>query len=440
MEEKKINNQENYDPMTCTNIDHNDQEFVIFKFSDKINEILQCFDCNTEDNENNKKISINQIKKFSVTKINNFPPIKDPKKSKELRKALEICSQEKLKQFRENIINLIEGHYQKVNQDLYNFLLQSKKAVIQQFENFLEFPDISGFYDIEPLKKALDQFQNKIINLEELFDIQLKMKKEYECEKKSQIVFNMEKKQKEIENQVDQLKENLNQKAQIFKQDIVIDDRQIKNIEDQIRTNQNNQNQQSLQQNNKKLNKQNIEQFQFFKSNYLNSEKSQIDFKKKIIFAESNQFQFAHSESLDKNKSYHLKIKIKINPIIGYNKQLYFYLIGSNDKDNDWDDQNYISFKDQYGFSRPGNGNDYIQEGQDFCQFWENKESILNLVINFDQQLFELYDEQKNCYVKNIINQKKIDGELMIGIKCRIYKSLLRFGEIELKIKDIKCY
>ncbi|KRX06655.1 hypothetical protein PPERSA_13134 [Pseudocohnilembus persalinus] len=217
VEDKKPDNLEIYEPMICKNDEHDDQQYIVFKFSENINKILQCLSCCIEDNKNNNKIGIDQLMKFPVTKINNFPPMKDPNKSKEFRKALEICSQEKLKQFRENIMSLIEGHYQKVNQDLNNFLLQSKKAVIQQFENFLVFPDISGFYDIEPLKKALDQFQNKIINLQGLFDIQLKMKKEYECEKKSQIVLNMVKKQNDIENQIKNLRKNLDDRAQIFK-------------------------------------------------------------------------------------------------------------------------------------------------------------------------------------------------------------------------------
>ncbi|KRW99381.1 hypothetical protein PPERSA_02493 [Pseudocohnilembus persalinus] len=260
----------NSQPMNCKNEEHFQQQFIFFKFSEKIDEILQCMSCNSEDPQVDKKIIIDQILKFPSSKIQNFPPLKNQKNCKQIQKIMENFTKDKIKQFKEYVNTQINNYYQKINQDITQVILQSKKDVLQQFENIMEFTDVSEFYDISPVKEMIQKYQNNDIDLEQLFEQQLKMKKSFEDEKKFNMAINQERVQNEVQNLIQNLKVQLDEKIGIFKERIVINTEAIKKYKQEIQDAQ----QELLQQN-----RGNQQQIQFFKSNHYDNQKQQIEIK-----------------------------------------------------------------------------------------------------------------------------------------------------------------
>ncbi|KRX01667.1 hypothetical protein PPERSA_03751 [Pseudocohnilembus persalinus] len=369
----------NSQPMNCKNEEHFEQQFVFFKFSEKIGEILQCMSCNSEDLQNDKKIIIDQILKFPSSKIQNFPPLKNQKNCKQIQKIMENFTKEKIKQFKEYVKTQINNYYQKINQDITQVLLQSKKDVLQQFENILEFTNVSEFYDIAPVKEMIEKYQKNDIDLKQMFEQQLKMKKSFEDEKKFNIAINQEKIQNEVQNLIQNLKVQLDEKWGFLK-------KKFRRIEINDKT--------------------------------------------------KEQFKLVNSELLNKNKTYHFKMKINFHQ--AKKQELAFFLLGSNYKDYDyWLNQNCIAINNFQGNCFAGNGEREIVEGQRFNDFWEDDVSILNVVFNYQEKLFEVFDDQRKGYVKNVINQNKINGDkVMLGILfIQNYQS-----KIDLSIVDIQQY
>ncbi|KRW99970.1 hypothetical protein PPERSA_00137 [Pseudocohnilembus persalinus] len=405
----------NSQPMNCQNGEHFQQQYVYFKFSEKIGEILQCMSCNSQDIQNDKKIIIDQILKFPSSKILNFPPLKNQKNCKQIQKIMENFSKEKIKQFKEYVNTQINNYYQKLSQDLNQVLLQSKKDILQQFENILEFTNISEFYDIAPVKEMIEKYQKNDIDLEQLFEQQLKMKKSFEDENKFNIAINQEKIQNEVQNLIQNLKVKLDEKIGIFKERIVINTEAIKKYKQEI-------------------------QIQFYKSNYQYNKKQLIKILNNSRRIEIDnkfgpQFKYVYSEGLEKNRTYHFKMKINFQESLEYN--LGFVLLGLNDKDNGWGGQNYIFINDINRNCGAGNGEREIVEGQRFSDFWEDDVSILNVVFNYQEKLFEVFDDQRKGYVKNVINQNIINGDkLVLGIDfCQ-----LLYSKVDISIVDIQQY
>ncbi|KRW99967.1 hypothetical protein PPERSA_00134 [Pseudocohnilembus persalinus] len=395
----------NNQPMNCKIDEHFQQQYYFFKFSEKIGEILQCMNCNLEDPQNDKKIIIDQILKFPSSKILNFPPLKNQKNCKQIQKIMQNFTKDKIKQFKEYVNTQINNYYQKLSQDINQVLLQSKKDVLQQFENILEFTNVSEFYDIAPVKEMIEKYQKNDIDLEQLFDQQLKMKESLEDEQKFNIAINQEKIQNEVQNLIQNLKVQLDEKIGIFKERIVINTQRIKKYKKEI---------QDVQQEKPQQNQENQYQIQFYKSNNPYNLKQEIEIK---------------------NNSRRIKMKINFQESLEYN--LGFVLLGLNDKDNGWGGQNYIFINDINRNCGAGNGEREIVEGQGFIDFWEDDVSILNVVFNYQEKLLEVFDDQRKGYVKNVINQNIIKGDkVVLGIYFyQNYKS-----KIDLSIVDIQQY
>ncbi|KRX07474.1 hypothetical protein PPERSA_11023 [Pseudocohnilembus persalinus] len=450
--------------MTCLKNEHYHQQFQFFKFTENLEEMLQCFSCFNEDPQLNKKISIDQILKFPVSKIQNFPPLKDQDKDKQVRQIMEDFTQEKIKKFKEYIKKQIEQHYeQKIK-----ILNQSKKDVIIKFEQIMEFTDVSQYYNIDQLKAAINQYKNKQMNLEELFQEQLKMKKDFECEKKCKVMFFNQQKQEQIINQINILKQQLDQKFKTFTDEkIKINIQELRNIQrniDQALLNKSNQHQQHLQyyqykyleylsnlQDKQHLQHQQCQQqflqdyqIQFHKSNYQANKKDEI----KIQHNHTNKIKIEidnktkdhlpkkiYSDGLDKNKTCHFKIKVNFHQQKDYS--LFFCLIGSQDKDKSWLNQNFIELNDGVSIDFAGNGGNNIIKGQKFVDFWKDGETVLNIVLNVNEKLFEIYDGQRKGYVKNFIDQSKIKGEqVMLGMLFYKYTQ----QKIDLEIYDVQVF
>ncbi|KRW99386.1 hypothetical protein PPERSA_02498 [Pseudocohnilembus persalinus] len=421
----------NSQPMNCKKDEHFEQQYQFFKFSEKIGEILQCMSCNSEDLQNDKKIIIDQILKFPSSKIQNFPPLKNQKNCKQIQKIMENFTKDKIKQFKEYVNIQINNYYQKINQDITHVLLQSKKDVLQQFENILEFTNVSEFYDIASVKKMIQKYQKNDIDLNQMFEQQLKMKKSFEDEKKFNIAINQEKIQNEVQNLIQNLKVQLDEKIGIFKKRIVINTEAINIYKQEI---------QDVQQEIHLQNRGNQQQIQFFKSNYKYYQKQKIEIKNNSRRIEIDnktieQLKRVYSEGLEKNRRYHFKMKINFHQ--AKKQELYFFLLGSNDKDNYWQGQNYIVINNFDGSCFALNGEREIVEGQRFDDFWEDDVSILNVVFNYQEKLFEVFDDQRKGYLKNVIHQNKINGDkVVLGID--FFQNY--YSKIDLSIVDIQQY
>ncbi|KRX03274.1 hypothetical protein PPERSA_03389 [Pseudocohnilembus persalinus] len=443
--------------MICTKKDHYHQQFVYFKFTDKIEEMLQCFSCNPEDSQFNKKISIDQILKFPISKIQNFPPLRDQSQDKQIRQIIENSSKEKIQDFKEHVKIQIEQFYKEKIQ----MLIQSKKDVLTQFEQMMEFTDVSELYNIDDLRKSLNQFQNNEIDLEQLFKMQLQIKKEMENEQKSKIMLLMNKKQQEVQNQLNMFNQYLEENVKNLIKGISINSQYLQNIQKNIEDGLNKINQQKLKSTQKNIQQQkNQQQIQFYKLNQAFNKKDEIQIKNngrtiEIDDKTIRQIKQVHTEGLDKNKIYHFKIKINFHQLQQYQQQqnvqqidqqqldilqqkqqqyLAFYIIGSDDKDSYWEGLNSICLNYFDGFCGAFQQECEFVERIKMPRNWKQDETTLNITINYQQQILEIYDDKKKLSMKNIIDQDHINGEqIMLGIFFFQYDK----QKIDLNIIDI---
>ncbi|KRX03275.1 hypothetical protein PPERSA_03390 [Pseudocohnilembus persalinus] len=392
-------NQDEQDPMNCNKKDHFNQKYLYFKFSEKIDEILQCMTCSLDDAQMDKKIIIDQIFRFPVHKIKNFPPLKDNSDKKDIQNTMELFSREKVLKQKEEIKNQLENYYYKIEQNILQSLIQSKKEIMQHLDEMFEFVDISGIYDIEPVKEMLQQYQKKQINLQQFFDQQLEMKKKFDDQKNFKIIINQEENQKEVQTLVDNLKLQMNEIQKNFQENITINTEKIKNYH-QIMN----------------LNSKYIQFYKSFSPDNVQDEikitnksrRIEIDNKTKL------EIKCIHSMNLVKNMKYHIKMKINFHQV--KKQDVTFYLKGSNyqKQNTDITNKNYIYISDEYGQTGAYNNEGNIVQGKNFIDFWQNDETILNVVFDYNEKLFEIYDDQRQGYVKIIIDQDQIKGDKII--------------------------
>ncbi|KRX03266.1 hypothetical protein PPERSA_03381 [Pseudocohnilembus persalinus] len=414
MQKTQPQDQDKQEHLNCKKISHSGQKLIFFKFSENSDQILQCLKCNLDDDKEYNKISIDQILNYPVSKIKNFPPFKDKKDLKEIQNIMENFSKEKIQKFNKELKTEIEDFYNKLEKNINNFLFKSKQEVFQYLEKIQEITDISDFYDIQPVKEMIKQYQNKEINFDQLFQKQLEIKKNFEDEKKFEKTMNQEKNQKEIKNLIENLKQQLDQQLDIFKNNVNQNTEEIKNFS----KNQNN--------------------IKFYKSNFSGNSKEEIEIQnngRKIQLSKTVlDPKIVHTNNLDKNKTYHFKIKINFHQ---QNYQyLGFFMIGSNDADKHLGNQNFVCLNN-VDENCAGGGESKIFEGQNFTDFWKNDETILNVVLNYQEKLLEIYDDDKQAYVKNTIDQKNVNGDhIMLGIlACQFHEE-----KIDLSVTDILVY
>ncbi|KRW98629.1 hypothetical protein PPERSA_02777 [Pseudocohnilembus persalinus] len=127
-------------------------------------------------------------------------------------------------------------------------------------------------------------------------------------------------------------------------------------------------------------------------------------------------FKVVHSEALEKIKTYLFKLKIDFHQQI--NQYLSFCILGLDDKDSDWQGQNFILFTNEEGKCGTDNCMSEMVAGEKFEDFWKDNETILNVVLNYQEQIFEIYDDQRKGYIKNCINQNAIKSKnVILGIE-----------------------
>ncbi|KRX03206.1 hypothetical protein PPERSA_07034 [Pseudocohnilembus persalinus] len=147
-----------------------------------------------------------------------------------------------------------------------------------------------------------------------------------------------------------------------------------------------------------------------------------------------------YSQILDKYKSYHLKIRIDCkDKILG--QQIVFVLLGSQDKDKDWWNQNRIIVNNLSGNCYANNVIHKVFRGQNFQNFTsffkrDGKESVFYVDFNYNQSVFEVCDEGKKGRIKTVIDKNRVKGDLIFGIQ--LFQSFQ--CEVEFEILEFSCW
>ncbi|KRX01637.1 hypothetical protein PPERSA_03721 [Pseudocohnilembus persalinus] len=136
-----------------------------------------------------------------------------------------------------------------------------------------------------------------------------------------------------------------------------------------------------------------------------------------MIIFDNNQInvqKIIYSNILNKYKTYHIKLKINLNN--EKRQQIGFYLIDYNYKDTFNVKSNHIYMNKN--FQGATNGEKEIKYQKLFFDFM-NQNTTLNVVFNYNNKLFEIYDDNKQAYIKNVIDKNKIQGEMAFAINLQ---------------------
>ncbi|KRX00389.1 hypothetical protein PPERSA_03610 [Pseudocohnilembus persalinus] len=144
-----------------------------------------------------------------------------------------------------------------------------------------------------------------------------------------------------------------------------------------------------------------------------------------------------YSQSLDKEKTYHLKMKIDFEGSkISY---LSLNLISFEQKDSGWGDCNFLIFNDQQGGCGNYNSQNLTKKGINFSEFIEDNKTIFNVVFNYQDKLFQVYDDEKKTQLKLIIDEQITMQDFVFGIYFR-QNGQYPHPKCRLEIIDIQCY
>ncbi|KRX02100.1 hypothetical protein PPERSA_03162 [Pseudocohnilembus persalinus] len=144
-----------------------------------------------------------------------------------------------------------------------------------------------------------------------------------------------------------------------------------------------------------------------------------------------------YSQSLDKEKTYHLKMKIDFQG--SKTSFLSFNLISSKEKDFDWCGCNYLVLNNSQGNCESGNSKNLTKQGINFSEFMEDNKTVFNVVFNYQDKLFEVYDDEKKAYLKFKINQQQTKQDFVFGIFFN-QNGYQPYPKCILEIIDIQCY
>ncbi|KRX10746.1 hypothetical protein PPERSA_12367 [Pseudocohnilembus persalinus] len=244
----------------------------------------------------------------------------------QIQNCLENQSEEKIQQFKQFVMKKIDQEHEKMKEEINQALNRQKKKMIQQFEELFVFQDENQVFDIQPIRQYLNQFEKKQIDLEQLYQLQLKMKKQFEKKENAKNVLQQSQIQQEIEIQLDNMVQ------------------QMKNKLDQF---------------------------------------------------------------------------------------------SSNDKYKKWDNINYlgISTKNGQQVAKSGQEKKYKKSRTLFSEFMVDDVTVFNVIFNYQQMLFEVYDDENKGFIKSVINQSVIKGDLLFGMDIHQFHN----NKIVITILDVDC-
>ncbi|KRX03821.1 hypothetical protein PPERSA_04616 [Pseudocohnilembus persalinus] len=411
MEQLNTQTESNNQELKCLQQTHEELPIQCFKFTDKIELMLQCIQCMLEDPDSNGKVMLKQLLEYPIYKIKNYPPFLEKDLQKKIQNNFQEFTPEKLKEFKQQTQDQITDFFEETKEKYNESLNLKKKEIFLQLDEVFQLMNIFELYDVEPIKNALNLFKSKEYQEEDLFLIQKDLKEKFQ---KSNLNLDLQEFMNKTNTRLQDMKKQINQHLESFNKNL-----------DTVQT----YSYENYGINNK-----------FFKSNF-NTYQSQNDiiienYSRTIKFQDNilNQYKQVYSQPLEKNKTYTYKIQVKL---FGSQQQrLYFSILRSQDKDN----QEYMQQK--FGQS----GNNYIQFENSSCiQLQQNSQqlqtqnqnansslfvqqqnnslfeqqqqqnhilpngpryAIINIIFNYNQQLFQLHYDNK------VVKKKKFGNDI----------------------------
>ncbi|KRX04798.1 hypothetical protein PPERSA_06432 [Pseudocohnilembus persalinus] len=378
----------------CKKQGHRNSPLLYFKFSEEMDKILQCSYCMLNDQkELYTKNIIDDILNNNLWEIQNFPPHQDERMQERLQEAIKNTQKQSIDEFKQKITYQINHYYDKKEQELVNLVKQQKQQVLSEFEQIFQILKPFNTYNLDRLKESLTSFFQEKIDIGILYEVQLELKKQFQYQDNIDEILQNNEFQNKTQQQLESFKKQLNKQIESFKQQLKI----------------------KIQQPNK-IN------FNFNKSDIFSEVKKEINLstdedKNQIIEYDDKtikRFKQIYSNNLNKDKTYNIKLKINFN---GEIKQcLRFALLDFKNRNKDYQKENSIILFHHNGACEAEKGIRADFQGQKFFEFFQDDQTVFNIIINFGNKQFEIYDSEKKCYIKNEIDQAKIPGELVFGI------------------------
>ncbi|KRX04797.1 hypothetical protein PPERSA_06431 [Pseudocohnilembus persalinus] len=399
--------------VTCKKVGHENSPFVYFKFSEEKDKIIQCIYCMLKDKQEfNMKNIIKDIQTKKPWEIQNFPPHQDQNMQKKLQEAIKNAQDESFDDFKQKITQQIKNYYDIKEQESVNLLKQQKKQVLLEFEQIFQIIKPLNTYSLDKLKESLNQFFQEKIDINKLYEVQLELKKQFQYQVNINDILQNNEFQKKTQQQLKSFQQQLDEQIESFQKQIKIEIKQSHKI-------------------NLIFNKSDIDLAVKREINLSTDEdKNQI-----IKYGDKTieTFKQVYSNNLDKNKTYNIKLKIKINREI--RQHLRFALLDFKNRNQDYQKENAIILFHPEGYCKAINGLSADFQGLKFSQFFEDNQTVFNIIINFSKKQFEIFDSEKKCYIKNEIDQAKVPGQLIFGVYiCQTYKQ-----RAKLSILDATC-
>ncbi|KRX00451.1 hypothetical protein PPERSA_03184 [Pseudocohnilembus persalinus] len=223
-------------------------------------------------------------------------------------------------------------------------------------------------YEIEPLKEMIYSYQKKETTIEELFQLQLKIKNDLLQPQKQSNILQQQNIAQNIEKQLQKLEKELKNLIQTFENTVSDTLKQVEN---------------SIIQTELKFYKSeayskyfSLDEITIQNQNNNNNQNTiHIDNKTSKLVKQ------VYSQVLDKFKTHHIKMKINLN---GNNKQnLRFAILDQQYKHICYNDQNSITITDDFGSCQSQKGIRFEKKGQNFSTFMQDDQTIFNIPRNF---------------------------------------------------------
>ncbi|KRW99283.1 hypothetical protein PPERSA_07055 [Pseudocohnilembus persalinus] len=409
--------------LLCKKKDHLQLKYIFFNYSsDQMENLFYCPICITQEqfqkqngyqqNKNVLGIELIQNLELKQDKIAGWPPIKDKpnqkiyQDSKIFLKDYGFKYSSILNNLKEKIMNFYDDFQLKINTQIQN----QKKDTIIQLEKYCQniftsqnqeteqnkVQELISKFDIQILREKLQEFEKSKVNINKLYQFKQEQNEE---------IFNNAEIFSSLADQLEKIKEiNQELQKQFTKiQELILPFENFKINLDIV-------NQNSIQ----KL-------FNFYKNSYNNQNNSnnfEVENDNRIIKFNNNNYSCIYSENLRKDKKYHLQFKIDFKNHV-QNMLLHFSLTSEKDKETkDLYKENVITIFNQQNQSE-ATGGEFQKQGKEFYEFFNDNQTIINLVFNIQEKYMELYDDEKVSYQRLSLKSENIENWILGIMYCQ---------------------
>ncbi|KRX03803.1 hypothetical protein PPERSA_04598 [Pseudocohnilembus persalinus] len=396
--------------MSCKKCGHYNSPYIFLKMTEDISQIFQCMYCVAKDTDQNKKIVIEELlKNKPIWEINNFPPSVSENQEFTIKNVIRNYKQENIDKYQEEVKNKIIDIFDSIEQSFSKVLNQQKKDILIKFEDFFKYTDLNGIYDISNLRQSLEQFQKGQIDINKFFEVHIKFKEQLYDKEIRDKSFNHTKIRQEIFDKVEVLKQKLEENINSISQNLEIESELVNSVKNSYKS------------------------FEFKNSSHVSvvNKSEDLNYIKQIIFypnSSPQKYQYAYIQNdLQKDKRYNLRLKINQNN--NNIQELFFVLQGQTDLYQEkWLKQNIILLK-KHSF--------FFQQDNSFLGLIKDDQTVINIVFNCQERLFEIYDDQRKKYERNVVDINKIKGDLVFVIGTKQLQNFNNNSNINVTVLDI---